>query len=141
MGAAHGTVFPGIRRLRISLAQRGSANPGADDRPETRPCELEWSDARRVRHRRRCSRARPRCLQMTGPACWIARLRTTEFLMRLLRPALLFVCLSSPVAHAAEIRVLSPGVVFNAGLLDLASEFGTETGVKVLVLPDLMGRI
>ncbi|HWC62578.1 MAG TPA: substrate-binding domain-containing protein [Rhizomicrobium sp.] len=45
------------------------------------------------------------------------------------------------MAHAAEIRVLSPGVVFNAGLLDLASEFSTKTGIKVLVLPDLMGRI
>jgi molybdate transport system substrate-binding protein len=61
--------------------------------------------------------------------------------MRLHRSALLFLCLSSPVAHAAEIRVLSPGVVFNAGLLDLASDFTAKTGVKVLVLPDLMGRI
>lgn len=43
--------------------------------------------------------------------------------------------------QAAEIRVLSPGVVFNAGLINLASDFTRETGVKVFVLPDLMGRI
>ena len=61
--------------------------------------------------------------------------------MRLLRSALLLACLSSLPASAAEVRVLSPGVVFNAGLLDLATEFTAKTGVKVLVLPDLMGRI
>jgi molybdate transport system substrate-binding protein len=49
----------------------------------------------------------------------------------------LFVC---PI-QAAEIKILSPGVVYNAGLLDLANEFSKKTGVKVLILPDLMGRI
>jgi molybdate transport system substrate-binding protein len=44
-------------------------------------------------------------------------------------------------AQAAEIRVLSPGVVFNAGLLNLAADFTRKTGVKVVILPDLMGRI
>lgn len=53
---------------------------------------------------------------------------------------LLAVLLAAP-ARAAEIRVLSPGLVFNAGLLDLAAGFTKKTGVKVLVLPDLMGRI
>ena len=36
---------------------------------------------------------------------------------------------------------MSPGVVYNAGLLDLAAGFTKKTGVKVYVLPDLMGRI
>jgi molybdate transport system substrate-binding protein len=58
-----------------------------------------------------------------------------------LRLALSLVFFGIPVAEAKEIRILSPGVIFNAGLLDLASEFTKETGVKVYVLPDLMGRI
>ncbi|HWY60586.1 MAG TPA: substrate-binding domain-containing protein [Rhizomicrobium sp.] len=41
----------------------------------------------------------------------------------------------------AVIRVLSPGVVYNAGLLDLAASFTRKTGIKVYVLPDLMGKI
>jgi molybdate transport system substrate-binding protein len=61
--------------------------------------------------------------------------------MRLLRSVALLLLFSSSVAHAAEIRVLSPGVVFNAGLIDLATDFSNKTGVKVLVLPDLMGQI
>jgi molybdate transport system substrate-binding protein len=61
--------------------------------------------------------------------------------MRFSCAAVLFVFFLTPMAQAAEIRVLSPGVVFNAGLIDLASEFGSKTGVKVLVLPDLMGKI
>lgn len=61
--------------------------------------------------------------------------------MRLLHSAVLLVLLSCLAAHGAEIRVLSPGVVFNAGLLDLAADFGKQTGIKVLVLPDLMGKI
>jgi len=52
-----------------------------------------------------------------------------------------FLGLWGPVAQAAEIRVLSPGVVFNAGLLNLAADFTGQTGVKVVILPDLMGRI
>jgi molybdate transport system substrate-binding protein len=42
---------------------------------------------------------------------------------------------------AADIRVLSPGVVYNAGLLDLAAAFTKETGKKVAVSSDGMGRI
>jgi molybdate transport system substrate-binding protein len=40
-----------------------------------------------------------------------------------------------------EIRVISPGVVYNAGLLDLAAAFGKETGTKVTVTSSGMGRI
>jgi ABC-type tungstate transport system permease subunit len=35
--------------------------------------------------------------------------------------------------NVREIRVLSPGVVYNAGLLDLAAAFTKETGTKVAV--------
>lgn len=61
-------------------------------------------------------------------------------LLAALLTTLLLVSTSLPVL-AAEIRVLSPGVVFNAGLLDLAADFARKTGTRVLVLPDLMGRI
>jgi molybdate transport system substrate-binding protein len=44
-------------------------------------------------------------------------------------------------AKAAEIRVTTPGVVYNAGLLDLAAAFTKETGTKVHVNLVGMGRI
>jgi len=43
--------------------------------------------------------------------------------------------------NAAEIRVISPGVVYNAGLLDLAAAYTKETGTKVTVSSSGMGRI
>jgi molybdate transport system substrate-binding protein len=61
--------------------------------------------------------------------------------MRFIYFAVLIAASLAPAVQAAEIRVLSPGVVFNAGLLDLAAEFTKKTGTKVLVLPDLMGRM
>lgn len=52
---------------------------------------------------------------------------------------------SAPVAAqvqpAAEIRVISPGVVYNAGLLDLAAAYLKETGIKVTVTSAGMGGI
>jgi molybdate transport system substrate-binding protein len=36
-------------------------------------------------------------------------------------------------AHAAEIRVLSPGFVYNSALKDLAADFTKKTGVAVIV--------
>src|ERR1700736_2143038 len=42
---------------------------------------------------------------------------------------------------AADIRVLSPGVVYNAGLLDLAAAYTKETGKKVAVTLIGMGTI
>jgi len=42
---------------------------------------------------------------------------------------------------AADIRVMSPGVVYNAGLLDLAAAFTKETGKKVAVTSVGMGTI
>jgi molybdate transport system substrate-binding protein len=43
--------------------------------------------------------------------------------------------------NAVEIRVISPGVVYNAGLLDLATSYMKETGTKVTVTSSGMGRI
>jgi molybdate transport system substrate-binding protein len=43
--------------------------------------------------------------------------------------------------NATEIRVVTPGFVYNAGLLDLARDFTKETGVKVTVKSDGMRTI
>ena len=44
------------------------------------------------------------------------------------------VALATPVAaQTTEINVLAPGVVYNAGLLDLAAAYTKETGIKVMV--------
>ncbi len=42
---------------------------------------------------------------------------------------------------AADIRVMAPGVVYNAGLLDLAAAYTKETGKKVAVMSVGMGTI
>src|SRR5881394_3852438 len=52
--------------------------------------------------------------------------------------ALFLPALQGPVT---ELRVISPGVVYNAGLLDLADAFTKETGTKVAVTSAGMGRI
>lgn len=44
-------------------------------------------------------------------------------------------------ASGAEILVLSPGFVYNAGLLDLAAAYSKETGTKVTVKLENMGKI
>src|SRR5213595_348390 len=48
---------------------------------------------------------------------------------------------AGPQPGAVELRVVSPGVVYNAGLLDLAAAFTKETGTKVTVTSSGMGRI
>jgi molybdate transport system substrate-binding protein len=48
---------------------------------------------------------------------------------------------ASGQVNTREIRVISPGVVYNAGLLDLAAAFTKETGTKVTVSSSGMGRI
>ena len=55
--------------------------------------------------------------------------------------ALLAVLVPGPQEKVAEIRVISPGVVYNAGLLDLAAAYTKETGTKVTVTSSGMGRI
>ena len=44
-------------------------------------------------------------------------------------------------AQAAEIRVISPGVISNSGLTDVAAAFEKKTGVKVTIQVDGMGTI
>lgn len=44
-------------------------------------------------------------------------------------------------AKAAEIRVISPGVISNSGLTDVAAAFEKKTGVKVTIQVDGMGTI
>jgi ABC-type glycerol-3-phosphate transport system substrate-binding protein len=46
-----------------------------------------------------------------------------------------------PVAQAAEIRVITPGVISNSGLGDVAAAFEKQTGVKVTIQVDGMGTI
>src|SRR4051794_14900596 len=40
---------------------------------------------------------------------------------------------------AADIRVLVPGIIYNAGLLDLAAAYTKETGKKIAVASVIMG--
>jgi molybdate transport system substrate-binding protein len=66
--------------------------------------------------------------------------------MRIVPVFALIVVLVAPAQAAAqakpgEIRVTTPGVVYNAGLLDLAAAFTKETGTKVNVTSVGMGRI
>jgi len=49
--------------------------------------------------------------------------------------------LAAGQAGGGEIRVISPGVVYNAGLLDLAAAYTKESGIKVSVTSSGMGRI
>jgi molybdate transport system substrate-binding protein len=60
--------------------------------------------------------------------------------MRFLYAAALFAAFCLP-AHAAEIRVISPGVISNSGLRPVAAAFTAKTGVKVDILPSGMAQI
>ena len=48
---------------------------------------------------------------------------------------------AASAAQAAEIRVLSPGFVYNSGMLDLAAQFTEKTGIKVIPVYDGMAAI
>ncbi len=63
--------------------------------------------------------------------------------MRSICFAALLAVFIAPPAHASpvEILVLSPGFVYNAGLVDLAAAYAKETGVKVTVKLENMGKI
>jgi molybdate transport system substrate-binding protein len=63
--------------------------------------------------------------------------------MRPVALAAAFAALSCSVALAqpAEITVYAPGVVYNAGIQDLAASYIKETGVKVTVKGDGMGQL
>lgn len=61
-----------------------------------------------------------------------------------MRPVLLSVLLVGLAylpASAAEIRVISPGVISNSGLSDVAAAFEKKTGIKVVIQVDGMGSI
>jgi molybdate transport system substrate-binding protein len=63
-----------------------------------------------------------------------------------MRPVALLaaLCLGAALAapaEAAEIRVISPGVISNSGLGDVAAAFEKKTGVKVTIQVDGMGTI
>jgi molybdate transport system substrate-binding protein len=60
--------------------------------------------------------------------------------MRLLTSAALLAALTAS-ANAAEIRVLSPGFVYNSALKDLAADFTKQTGVAVIVTESGMNVI
>jgi molybdate transport system substrate-binding protein len=60
--------------------------------------------------------------------------------MRLLASAAFFALLASG-AQGAEIRVLSPGFVYNSALKDLAADFTKKTGVAVVVVEGGMNVI
>ena len=60
--------------------------------------------------------------------------------MRLIRAALLVLCCATG-ANAAELTVLAPGFVKNAGIDDLAASYTKETGTKVTVNSTGMGAM
>jgi len=59
----------------------------------------------------------------------------------LLAISLAAACLMAAPACAAEIRVISPGVISNSGLREVAAAFEKKTGVKVTIQVDGMGTI
>src|SRR5262245_14133884 len=67
--------------------------------------------------------------------------------MRSMTLSALFAAIVVSGGHAAgqpaagDIRVISPGVVYNEGLLDLAAAFTKDTGIKVRVTSSGMGTI
>ena len=56
--------------------------------------------------------------------------------------AVLLAALATPaLAQTTELNVLTPGVVFNAGIVDLAADYTKQTGIKVAVKSDGMAAI
>jgi ABC-type glycerol-3-phosphate transport system substrate-binding protein len=65
-----------------------------------------------------------------------------------MRPVIVFAAVSglalmlaAPAWAAGEIRVISPGVISNSGLTDVAAAFEKKTGMKVTIQVDGMGTI
>jgi molybdate transport system substrate-binding protein len=63
--------------------------------------------------------------------------------MRILAMTAAFTALlaSSALAQPAELNVFTPGVVYNAGIQDLAASYAKETGIKVTVKSEGMGQL
>lgn len=49
--------------------------------------------------------------------------------------------LLAQAAHAGEVKVLTPGVIANSGLREIATVYSAKTGVKITVVPAGMGSI
>jgi molybdate transport system substrate-binding protein len=61
-----------------------------------------------------------------------------------MRPVVLLatlLCLAAAAVQAAEVRVISPGVISNSGLKEVAAAFEKKTGVKVTIQVAGMGSI
>ena len=69
------------------------------------------------------------------------RFYSLAVVITMLAPGLLLAQGSDARYAAADIRVMAPGVVYNAGLLDLGAAYTKETGKKVGVTLVGMGRI
>jgi ABC-type molybdate transport system substrate-binding protein len=61
--------------------------------------------------------------------------------MRAISLSFALLLLSSAAPQAAEIRVMSPGVIANSGLRELAAAYTKKTGIVVTVVPEGMGQI
>jgi molybdate transport system substrate-binding protein len=61
--------------------------------------------------------------------------------MRYLFVAALLVGFAASTARAAELRVISPGVISNSGLREVAADFTKATGIDVIIVGDGMGQI
>ena len=70
-----------------------------------------------------------------------ATLLATAFCLPAAAAAFLVAAPSRAHAAATEIRVISPGVISNSGLTDVAAAFEKKTGVKVTIQVDGMGTI
>lgn len=55
--------------------------------------------------------------------------------------AVSLLAISATFAQAAEIRVLTPGVIANSGLREVDAAFTAKTGIKVTIVPAGMGQI
>jgi molybdate transport system substrate-binding protein len=63
-------------------------------------------------------------------------------IMRPFQVALVLIPLLLPtLAYARDIRVLTPGVVANAGIRDIAAAYGKQTGINVMIVTDGMAKI
>ena len=61
--------------------------------------------------------------------------------MRLFCAAAILAAVSFGPVHAVEISVISPGVISNSGLREVAAAFKAKTGVKVTIVVSGMGEI
>lgn len=61
--------------------------------------------------------------------------------MRLVLLVATLISLACPPVFAAEVRVISPGVISNSGLSEVAAAFQKKTGIKVDIQVDGMGTI